>query len=79
ETVTFLNGRECKYLQERDAARKRVKDIGLELSELHAAFDDYRNKYALQQKLMIDLEVTETKLAEVVQERDALLTTVKGL
>ncbi|MCI78819.1 hypothetical protein A2U01_0100090, partial [Trifolium medium] len=30
-------------------------------------------------KLVIDLEVTETKLAEVVQERDALLTTVKGL
>ncbi|MCI63736.1 hypothetical protein A2U01_0084993, partial [Trifolium medium] len=30
ETVTFLNGRECKYLQERDAARKKVKDIGLQ-------------------------------------------------
>ncbi|MCI86827.1 hypothetical protein A2U01_0108108, partial [Trifolium medium] len=36
ETVTFLNGRECKYLQERDAAWKKVKDIGLQLSELHA-------------------------------------------
>ncbi|MCI70118.1 hypothetical protein A2U01_0091381, partial [Trifolium medium] len=43
ETVTFLNGRECKYLQERDTARKRVKDIGLQLSELQAAFDDYKN------------------------------------
>ncbi|MCI57294.1 hypothetical protein A2U01_0078545, partial [Trifolium medium] len=47
--------------------------------ELHAAFDDYKNKYALQQKLVIDLEATETKLAEVVQESDTLLTTVKGL
>ncbi|MCI33561.1 hypothetical protein A2U01_0054778, partial [Trifolium medium] len=64
---------------ERDAARKKVKDIGLRLSELHAAFDDYKNKYALQQKLVMDLEVTEVKLAEVVQEKDALLTTVKGL
>ncbi|MCI67085.1 hypothetical protein A2U01_0088343, partial [Trifolium medium] len=64
ETVTFLNGRECKYLQERDAARKRVKDIGLQLSELQATFDDYKNKYALQQKLVVDLEVTEAKLAE---------------
>ncbi|MCI68295.1 hypothetical protein A2U01_0089555, partial [Trifolium medium] len=73
--VTFLNGRECKYLQERDASRKKVKDIGLQLSELHAAFDDYKNKYALQQKLVIDLEATEAKLAEVVQERDTLLTT----
>ncbi|MCI07184.1 hypothetical protein A2U01_0028249, partial [Trifolium medium] len=51
----------------------------LQLSELHAAFDDYKNKYALQQKLVIDLEATELKLAEVVQERDTLLTKVKGL
>ncbi|MCI79129.1 hypothetical protein A2U01_0100400, partial [Trifolium medium] len=64
ETVNFLNGRECKYLQERDAARKRVKDIGLQLFELQAVFDDYKNKYALQQKLVIDLEVAEAKLAE---------------
>ncbi|MCI66375.1 hypothetical protein A2U01_0087633, partial [Trifolium medium] len=56
ETVTFLNGRECKYLQERDAARKKVRDIGLQLTELQAAFDDYKNKYALQQKLVVDLE-----------------------
>ncbi|MCI59967.1 hypothetical protein A2U01_0081222, partial [Trifolium medium] len=47
--------------------------------ELHAAFDDYKNKYALQQKLVMDLGATETKLAEVAQERDTLLTTVKGL
>ncbi|MCI72931.1 hypothetical protein A2U01_0094195, partial [Trifolium medium] len=30
-------------------------------------------------KLVVDLEVTEAKLAEVTQERDALLITVKGL
>ncbi|MCI72437.1 hypothetical protein A2U01_0093700, partial [Trifolium medium] len=77
ETVTFLNGRECKYLQERDAARKRVKDIGLQLSKLQATFDDYKNKYDLQQKLVKDLEVAEAKLAEVTQERDALLATVQ--
>ncbi|MCI68675.1 hypothetical protein A2U01_0089936, partial [Trifolium medium] len=65
--------------QERDAARKKVKDIGLQLSELHAAFDDYKNKYTLQQKLVVDLEVAESKLAEIVQERDALLIMVKGL
>ncbi|MCI72381.1 hypothetical protein A2U01_0093644, partial [Trifolium medium] len=44
-----------------------------------AAFDDYKNKYALQQKLVVDLEVAEAKLAEVVQERNTLLATVKGL
>ncbi|MCI55639.1 hypothetical protein A2U01_0076890, partial [Trifolium medium] len=36
-------------------------------------------KYALQQKLVVDLEVTEAKLADVVQERDTLLATFKGL
>ncbi|MCI45575.1 hypothetical protein A2U01_0066814, partial [Trifolium medium] len=30
-------------------------------------------------KLVVDLEVTEAKLAEVTQERDTLLVTVKGL
>ncbi|MCI49486.1 hypothetical protein A2U01_0070730, partial [Trifolium medium] len=67
------------YLQERDAARKRVKDIGLQLTVLQAAFDDYKNKYDLQQKLVGDLEVAEAKLAEVIQERDNLLATVQGL
>ncbi|MCI97975.1 hypothetical protein A2U01_0119276, partial [Trifolium medium] len=65
--------------QERDAARKRVKDLGLQLSELQAAFDDYKNKYDLQQQLAKDLEVAEAKLAEVTRERDTLLVTVKGL
>ncbi|MCI93209.1 hypothetical protein A2U01_0114507, partial [Trifolium medium] len=40
---------------------------------------DYKNKYDLQQQLVKDLEVAEVKLAEVTQERDALLVTVKGL
>ncbi|MCI53564.1 hypothetical protein A2U01_0074811, partial [Trifolium medium] len=38
-----------------------------------------KNKYALQQKLVVDLEVTEAKLTEVTQERDTLLATVQGL
>ncbi|MCI81547.1 hypothetical protein A2U01_0102821, partial [Trifolium medium] len=54
-------------------------DMGLQLSELQAAFDDYKNKYDLQQQLVKDLEVAEAKLAEVTQERDALLVTIKGL
>ncbi|MCI82956.1 hypothetical protein A2U01_0104230, partial [Trifolium medium] len=39
----------------------------------------YKNKYDLQQKLVGDLEVAEAKLAEVVQERDTLLATVRDL
>ncbi|MCI62167.1 hypothetical protein A2U01_0083424, partial [Trifolium medium] len=35
ETVTFLNGQECKYLQERDAARKKQKlMVDLEVVEV---------------------------------------------
>ncbi|MCI69092.1 hypothetical protein A2U01_0090353, partial [Trifolium medium] len=43
------------------------------------AFDDYKNKHALQLNLVKDLEETEAKLAEVVKERDALVEQVKGL
>ncbi|GAU48062.1 hypothetical protein TSUD_404900 [Trifolium subterraneum] len=32
EVATFLNGRECKYLQERDEARAHAKDFGERLS-----------------------------------------------
>ncbi|GAU28821.1 hypothetical protein TSUD_21580 [Trifolium subterraneum] len=34
EVATFLNGRECKYLQERDEARAHAKDFGERLSVL---------------------------------------------
>ncbi|MCI72363.1 hypothetical protein A2U01_0093626, partial [Trifolium medium] len=44
-----------------------------------AAFDDYKNKHALQQNLVKELEDTEAKLAEVIKERDALLEQVEGL
>ncbi|MCI78619.1 hypothetical protein A2U01_0099890, partial [Trifolium medium] len=52
EVVSHLNGREGQYLKERDAARKRVSDIGLKLTKMEAAFDDYKNKYALQEELI---------------------------
>ncbi|MCI43970.1 hypothetical protein A2U01_0065209, partial [Trifolium medium] len=79
EVVTFLNGRECQYLNERDAAKKKVTELGQQLREMTAAFDDYKNKHALQLGLIKDLEKTEAKFAEVVKERDALVEQVKGL
>ncbi|MCI35664.1 hypothetical protein A2U01_0056885, partial [Trifolium medium] len=42
EVVTFLNGRECQYLKERDAAMKKVTELGQQLWEMTAAFDDYK-------------------------------------
>ncbi|MCI73870.1 hypothetical protein A2U01_0095134, partial [Trifolium medium] len=52
EVVTFLNGRECQFLKERDVAQKKVAELGLQLWETTAAFDDYKNKHALQQSLV---------------------------
>ncbi|MCI47754.1 hypothetical protein A2U01_0068996, partial [Trifolium medium] len=58
EIVNYLNGRECQYLRERDAAQKKVNDLGHKLSEMKVFFDDYKNKYALQQELVATLETT---------------------
>ncbi|MCI77888.1 hypothetical protein A2U01_0099158, partial [Trifolium medium] len=45
--------------------------------ELKAAFDDYKNKYALQVDLVNTLEEVETRLDAVTKERDSLLEQVK--
>ncbi|MCI26453.1 hypothetical protein A2U01_0047648, partial [Trifolium medium] len=65
--------------KERDAAKKKVTELEQQLREMMAAFDDYKNKHALQQDLMKDLEKAEAKLAEVVKEKDVLVGQVKGL
>ncbi|MCI48280.1 hypothetical protein A2U01_0069523, partial [Trifolium medium] len=54
-------------------ARKKVVDLGLKLSGTEAAFDDYKNKNALNKKLVTNIEDLEVKLADVTKERDALL------
>ncbi|MCI79340.1 hypothetical protein A2U01_0100611, partial [Trifolium medium] len=62
EVVNYLNDRECQYLRERDVAQKKANDLGQKFSKMKVSFDEYRNKYALQQKLITDLEDTEAKL-----------------
>ncbi|MCI95396.1 hypothetical protein A2U01_0116694, partial [Trifolium medium] len=56
EIVSFLNGRESQYLAERDVARKKLEGVGSKYNELRVAFDDYKNKYALQVDLVKTLE-----------------------
>ncbi|MCI76128.1 hypothetical protein A2U01_0097397, partial [Trifolium medium] len=58
---------------------KKVAELRQQLWEMTVAFDDYKNKHALQQNLVKELEETEAKLTEVVKERDALLEQVKEL
>ncbi|MCI88313.1 hypothetical protein A2U01_0109600, partial [Trifolium medium] len=43
---------------------KRITELGQQFREMTVAFDDYKNKYALQQNLVKELEETEAKLAE---------------
>ncbi|MCI28337.1 hypothetical protein A2U01_0049537, partial [Trifolium medium] len=79
EVVNYLNGRECQYLKERDIARKKVNDLGQKLTNMKVSFNDYKEKYALQETLITDLEKAEGKLAELVKERDVLTLEVKEL
>ncbi|MCI60537.1 hypothetical protein A2U01_0081793, partial [Trifolium medium] len=44
---------------------------------LRAAFDDYKNKYALQVDLVKTLEEVEARLDVVTKDRDLLLEQVK--
>ncbi|MCI28373.1 hypothetical protein A2U01_0049573, partial [Trifolium medium] len=69
---------ECQYMAERDAARKKLKGVGLKYNELKATFDDYKNKYALQVDLVKTLEEVEARLEGVIKERDSLLEQVKA-
>ncbi|MCH80195.1 hypothetical protein A2U01_0000959 [Trifolium medium] len=79
EVVNYLNDRECQYLKKRDVARKKVNDLGQKLTEMKVSFNDYKEKYSLQETLITDLQNVEGKLAEVVKERDALALEVKEL
>ncbi|GAU40197.1 hypothetical protein TSUD_375050 [Trifolium subterraneum] len=55
EVVTFLNGRECKYLLERDEARAHAKDFGERMSAIEK--DLYSETKALKES-----QTTVTKL-----------------
>ncbi|MCI51266.1 hypothetical protein A2U01_0072510, partial [Trifolium medium] len=68
-----------QYLKERDVSMKKVTELEQQLREMTVAFDNYKNKHALQQNLVKELEETKAKLAEVVNERDALLEQVNEL
>ncbi|GAU10730.1 hypothetical protein TSUD_425550, partial [Trifolium subterraneum] len=69
EISSFLNGRECKYLAERDAAREQAKVN-------HAA---YKEKYTLQAGLVTKLSEKETEAARLVEEKTELEGKIKDL
>ncbi|PNX82252.1 hypothetical protein L195_g038281 [Trifolium pratense] len=79
EMVIFLNGPECHYLQERDAALAKLKEVSSQLSSSQAAFTEYQKQYALQLEVQESLKSAQAKLEEVTKERDASLARVEEL
>ncbi|GAU51195.1 hypothetical protein TSUD_374460 [Trifolium subterraneum] len=75
EVATFLNGRECKYLKQRDEARAHAKYFGARLTQVEEdlssktkAFEDSRAKVVKLEKDLKDAKEEEKKLKERVAE-----------
>ncbi|PNX68084.1 hypothetical protein L195_g055976, partial [Trifolium pratense] len=67
EVATFLNGRECKYLKERDEARKELLVLERRLAESEASCKGYREEH---KTLSTNLKEAEDRLKTVSEERD---------
>ncbi|GAU32291.1 hypothetical protein TSUD_63080 [Trifolium subterraneum] len=75
EVATFLNGRECKYLQERDEARVHAKDFGERLSAVEKdlssetkALKESQTKVTKLEKDLRDAKEEEERLKGKVVE-----------
>ncbi|CAJ2653383.1 unnamed protein product [Trifolium pratense] len=79
EMATFLNGRECKYLEERDEARKELPSLQRRLAESEASCEVFREE---RKTLSANLKEAEDRLKTVSEERDSAVQKVdeqKGL
>jgi hypothetical protein len=83
EVATFLNGRECKYLRERDEARANAKDFGerlsvveKELSSETNALEESRAKVAQLEEDLRDTKGEEGRLKERLSELEEKLSSM---
>ncbi|GAU27622.1 hypothetical protein TSUD_270110 [Trifolium subterraneum] len=83
EVATFLNGRECKYLRERDEARANAKDFGerlsvveKELSSETKALEESRAKVAQLEEDLRDAKGEEGRLKERLSELEEKLSSM---
>ncbi|MCI67481.1 hypothetical protein A2U01_0088740, partial [Trifolium medium] len=74
EVVTFLNGRECKYMEERDDTRRELQVLGKKLEESEASCVGYREQH---KTLSADLKNAEEKIITLAEERDGALKEVE--
>ncbi|GAU50710.1 hypothetical protein TSUD_301150, partial [Trifolium subterraneum] len=83
EVATFLNGRECKYLRERDEARAHAKGFGERLSAVEKdlasqtkAYADAEEKVTKLEKELHDAKEEEGRLKEKVGELEEKLSSL---
>ncbi|GAU10070.1 hypothetical protein TSUD_421230, partial [Trifolium subterraneum] len=79
EISSFLNGRECKYLEERDAAREEAVLANQRLEQAKVNHAAYKEKYTLQAGLVTKLAEKETEAARLVGEKADLEERLKDL
>ncbi|GAU51761.1 hypothetical protein TSUD_415500 [Trifolium subterraneum] len=79
EISSYLNGRECKYLAERDAAREEVALVKQKLEQAKVNHAAYKEKYTLQAGLVTKLAEKETEAARLAGEKTELEGRVKDL
>ncbi|GAU37760.1 hypothetical protein TSUD_102770 [Trifolium subterraneum] len=79
EISSFLNGRECKYLEERDAVREEAIFANQKLEQAKVNHAAYKEKYTLQASLVTKLAEKETEDARLVGEKAELEGRVKDL
>ncbi|GAU48008.1 hypothetical protein TSUD_188790 [Trifolium subterraneum] len=79
EISSYLNGRECKYLTERDTAREEAVLVKQKLEQAKVNHAAYKEKYTLQAGLVTKLAEKETEAARLVGEKAELEGRVKDL
>ncbi|GAU42036.1 hypothetical protein TSUD_90700 [Trifolium subterraneum] len=79
EISSYLNGRECKNLAERDAAREEAVLAKQKLEQAKVNHAAYKEKYTLQAGLVTKLAEKETEAARLVGEKAELEGRVKDL
>ncbi|GAU46762.1 hypothetical protein TSUD_92570 [Trifolium subterraneum] len=72
EISSYLNGRECKYLAERDSAKEEAALLRQSLEQAKVNHAAYREKYKLQAGLVTQLTEKEQEAARLTTEKEKL-------
>ncbi|GAU50395.1 hypothetical protein TSUD_134910 [Trifolium subterraneum] len=72
EIASYLNGKECKYLEERDAAKDEATFFKQKLEQTKVNHVAYKEKYVLQAGLLTKLDEKEKEAARLTTEKGEL-------